>query len=259
MMKKRLLGAAVAAALAMGSSLAWAQDLRVAVDPTYEPMVYKNAQGELVGFNIDFANALCEELKRKCVFVEQVWDAMIPGLQSRRYDVIISDMNITEERKRVIDFTGRYYKTPSVIVVKNSVDFKDLDSLKGLTLGVLKGSTMQRYAEGELAPRGVKLMGYEAQDQVYLDIKSGRLDGTVADKMEVDGAFLGKPEGKDFKVVGPDLLDEKYFGEGMGIALRKGQPELKEQLNKGIKTLRENGKYQEIAKKYFDFDPYGAD
>lgn len=258
-MKKHLLALAVLASAAGFTGAAAAQDLRVAVDPAYEPFVYKNAQGELVGFNIDFANAICEEIKRKCVFVEQVWESMIPGLQSRRYDVIISDMSITEERKRVIDFTDRYYKTPSSIVVKNSLDYKDHDSLKGLSLGVLKGSTQQRYAEGELAPKGVKIVPYDAQDQVYLDINAGRLDGTVADKVEVTGGFLRKPEGKDYKFVGPDLLDTKYFGEGMGIALRKGQDEFKAQLNQTIKTLRDNGKYAEIAKKYFDFDPYGTD
>lgn len=258
-MKKHVMTALLASVMAGAAFSVSAQDLRVAVDPTYEPFVYKNAQGELVGFNVDFANAVCEQIKRKCVFVEQVWDAMIPGLQSRRYDVIISDMSITEERKRVIDFSNRYYKTPSTIVVKNSQEYTGNDSLKGLTLGVLKGSTQERFAEGELAPKGVKVVAYEAQDQVYLDINAGRLDGTVADKVEVTGGFLSKPDGKDYKAVGPDLLDSKYFGEGMGIALRKGQDELKGQLNDAIKTLRDNGQYATIAKKYFDFDPYGHD
>lgn len=258
-MKKHVMTALLASLLAGAAFSVSAQDLRVAVDPTYEPFVYKNAQGELVGFNVDFANAVCEEIKRKCVFVEQVWDAMIPGLQSRRYDVIISDMSITDERKRVIDFSNRYYKTPSTIVVKNAQEYTNNDSLKGLTLGVLKGSTQERFAEGELAPKGVKVVAYEAQDQVYLDINAGRLDGTVADMVEVTGGFLSKPDGKDYKAVGPDLLDSKYFGEGMGIALRKGQDELKGQLNDAIKTLRDSGKYETIAKKYFDFDPYGHD
>lgn len=258
-MKKNIFALSLLAAAASFSGVVAAQDLRVAVDPTYEPFVFKKETGELAGFNIDFSNAVCEELKRKCVFVEQVWDSMIPGLQSRRYDVIISDMSITEARKRVIDFTDRYYKTPSTIVIKKSVPFTDESSLKGLTLGVLKGSTQERYAFGELEKHGVKVIPYEAQDQVYLDIRAGRLDGTVADRAEVTGGFLSKPEGAEYTAVGRDLLDSKYFGEGMGIALRKGQPELKAQLNEAIKTLRANGKYEQISAKYFDFDPYGAD
>ena len=258
-MKKNIFALSLLAAAVGFSGAAAAQDLRVAVDPTYEPFVFKTDAGELAGFNIDFANAVCEQIKRKCVFVEQVWDSMIPGLQSRRYDVIISDMSITDARKRVIDFSDRYYKTPSTIVVKKSYPFTDEASLKGTTLGVLKGSTQERYAFGELEKYGVKVVPYDAQDQVYLDIRAGRLDGTVADRAEVNGGFLSKPEGAEYTAVGRDLLDDKYFGEGMGIALRKGQPELKEQLNQAIKTLRSNGKYEEISVKYFDFDPYGAD
>mgnify|MGYP002657748862 FL=1 len=101
------------------------------------------------------------------------------------------------------------------------------------------------------------IVPYEAQDQVYLDINAGRLDGTVADKVEVHGGFLRKPEGKDYGYVGPDQYDEKYYGEGIGIGMRKGQKELKEQINQAIKTIRSNGTYDTIAKKYFDFDPYG--
>ena len=84
-------------------------------------------------------------------------------------------------------------------------------------------------------------------------------DGTVADKVEVNGGFLRKPEGKDFGYVGADQYDVKYYGEGIGIALRKGQGDLKQQLNDAIDTIRANGTYEKIAKKYFDFDPYGKD
>ena len=98
---------------------------------------------------------------------------------------------------------------------------------------------------------------YQSQNQVYLDIKAGRIDGTVADKVEVHGGFLRKPEGQDFGYVGPDQYDQKYYGDGIGIAMRKGQSELQKQLNDAIATIRSNGTYDKIAKKYFDFDPYG--
>ena len=200
---------------------------------------------------------MCNEIKRKCVFVEQVWDSMIPGLQARKYDVIVSSLSITDERKRVIDFSDRYYKTPSAIVVKKGTEYTGPASLKGKRIGVLKGSTQEKWAMGELKPAGVTIVPYEAQDQVYLDINAGRLDGTVADKVEVHGGFLRKPEGQDYGYVGPDQYDEKYYGEGIGIGMRKGQKELKEQINQAIKTIRSNGTYDTIAKKYFDFDPYG--
>ena len=252
-MRKTLIALAVAAIAAP----AFAADLKVAVDPTYEPFTYKTPQGELAGFDVDVAKAVCAQIQRKCVFVEQVWDSMIPGLQARKYDVIVSSMSMTDERRRVVDFSDRYYKTPSSIVVKKSVKYDGPASLKGKKIGVLKGSTQEKWAMGELKPAGVEVIPYAAQDQVYLDIQSGRIDGTVADKVEVHGGFLRKPEGKDYGYVGPDQYETKYYGDGIGIALRKGQTELKQQINDAIKAIRSNGTYNTIAKKYFDFDPYG--
>ena len=253
-MAKKLLGLAVLAACA---TMAQAKDLKVAIDPTYEPFTYKTADGKPTGFDVDIASAICAEIKRNCVFVEQVWDSMIPGLQARKYDAIVSSMSITEERKRVVEFSDRYYKTPSAIVVKKGTAYTGPASLKGKRIGVLKGSTQEKWAMGELTPAGVTVVPYEAQDQVYLDINAGRLDGTVADKVEVNGGFLRKPEGKAYGYVGPDQYDVKYYGEGIGIPVRKGQKQLLGEINAAIKTIRSNGTYDTIAKKYFDFDPYG--
>ena len=232
-------------------------ELKVAIDPTYEPFTFKTADGKPTGFDVDIAEALCNEIKRKCVYVEQVWDSMIPGLQAKKYDTIISSMSITEERLQAVDFTDKYYKTPSRIVVKTGTAFTDAASLKGKKIGVLKGSTQEKYAMGELKTAGVSVVPYEAQDQVYLDIKSGRLDGTVADQIEVNGGFLSKPEGAGYGFVGPVLDDVKYFGTGVGVALRKDDAALKGELNAAIKAIRSNGVYETVSKKYFDFDVYG--
>jgi len=243
--------------LMVAAGVAAAQDLKVAIDPTYEPFTYKTADGKPTGFDVDIAQAICDQLKRKCVFVEQVWDSMIPGLQARKYDVIISSMSITDDRKKVVDFSDKYYKTPSGIVVKEGTAYSGPASLKGKKIGVLKGSTQEKFAMGELRPAGVTVVPYEAQDQVYLDIKAGRLDGTVADKVEVNGGFLSKPEGKGYGFVGADLYDVKYFGYGVGVAMRKGQDKLKADVNAAIKAIRGDSRYATISKKYFSFDPYG--
>ena len=258
-MKKLLL--AIAIGSLFSTSFAQAKDLKVAIDPTYEPFTFKTADGKPTGFDVDIANAVCEQVKRKCVFVEQVWDSMIPGLQAKKYDVIISSMSITADRLKAIDFTDKYYNTPSRVVVKKDVKFTDPASLKGKKIGVLKGSTQEKYAMGELKTVGVEVVPYEAQDQVYLDIKSGRLDGTVADFVEVTGGFLSKPEGKDYNLVGPELYIEKYFGIGAGFGLRKGDAALKTELNGAIKAIRANGTYKTLNDKYFakfnNLDVYG--
>ena len=256
-MSKKLLGLALLAACTFTAQAADLKPLKVAIDPTYEPFTFKTADGKPTGFDVDIAEALCAEMKRKCVFVEQVWDSMIPGLQARKYDIIVSSMSITDERRKVVDFSDRYYKTPSAIVVKKGTEYTGPASLKGKSIGVLKGSTQEKWAMGELKPAGVNVVPYEAQDQVYLDINAGRLDGTVADKVEVHGGFLRKPEGKDYGYVGPDQYDTKYYGDGIGIPARKGQKELIGQINAAIKTIRANGTSDKTANIFFDFHPYG--
>jgi arginine/ornithine transport system substrate-binding protein len=255
-MKKLLLVIALGSACAL--SFAQGKDLKVAIDPTYEPFTFKTPDGKPTGFDVDIASALCEQMKRKCVFVEQVWDSMVPGLQARKYDAIVSSMSITEDRLKAIDFSDKYYNTPSRVVLKKDVNYTGPASIKGKRLGVLKGSTQEKYAMGELKTVGVEVIPYEAQDQVYLDIRSGRLDGTVADFVEVTGGFLSKPEGKDYALAGPELYIQKYFGVGAGIGLRKGNAALKTELNAAIKAIRSNGVYKKINDKYFKFDVYGA-
>ncbi|MBC7917411.1 MAG: transporter substrate-binding domain-containing protein [Rhodoferax sp.] len=242
---------AILATAASAPAPAIAPDLKVAIDPTYEPFSFKTADGKPTGFDIGIALAICAEIKRNCVFVEQVWDSMIPGLMAKKYDVIISSMGITEERLAQIDFSDRYYNTPSRIIVKKGTAYDSPASLKGKRIGVGKSTIQEKYAMGELVPAGVRVVPYDAQDQVYLDIKAGRLDGTVADYVEVLGGFLSKPEGANYQAVGPDLYEPKYFGIGVGIGMRKGQDALKAELNAAIKAIRANGTYKTINDTYF--------
>lgn len=254
-MKKLLLAAAIGAMCV--SAFAQSREMRVAIDATYEPFTFKNAAGKPVGFDVDIAKAICDQLRRKCVFVDQAWDDMIPGLLSKKYDVIISSMSITEERLKQVDFTEKYYNTPSRIVIRKDIKFEGPSSLKGKKIGVLKTSTQEKYALGELQPKGVNVVSYDAQDQVYTDMKAGKLDGTVADIVEVSGGFLSKPGNEAYGFAGTGLYTPKYFGVGVGVALRKGQPEFKDQINGAIKAIRANGMYKAINDKYFKFDVYG--
>lgn len=248
--KSLLLGAAFAVASFCVSAKEW-KEVRVAIDPTYKPFTFKTADGKPTGFDVKIAQALCDKIKAKCTFVEQQWDAMIPGLMARKYDTIISSMSITEERLRQVDFTSKYYNTPSKIVVRKDIKSDgSAASLKGKNIGVLKGSTQEKYAKGELSTHGVNVIGYDAQDQVYLDIKSGRLDGTVADVVEVEGGFLSTPDGKNYGYVGQPLRMKKYFGEGIGVAVRKGDKDLKKALDKAIADIRADGTWKKIADEF---------
>ena len=253
-MKPVLRFAGACALLFAGITSAQAETLKIATEGAYPPFNYVDSKNQLHGFDVDIAKALCDELKSKCVFVEQAWDGMIPGLQAKKYDAIISSMSITEERKQAVDFTGKYYNTPSCVVVKSALNLgAEAANFKGKKIGVLKASTQEKYAMGELQPAGATIVPYDAQDQVYLDIKSGRLDGTVADVVEVNGGFLSTPDGKDYACAGtriPVEFDAKYFGAGAGVAIRKEDTALRDALNAGIKAIRDSGKWKELAEKH---------
>jgi arginine/ornithine transport system substrate-binding protein len=257
-MKFKHLVAIIGLSFAASIHAADMKELRVGQDPTYEPFEYKTPDGKLIGFEVDIANALCAEMKMRCVFVDSSWEGIIPSLLAKKYDVIISSMSMTDERKKTVGFTDKYYNTPSRIIVKRGSGIDgSVASLKGKKIGVLKGSTQETYSQKVFAKAGATVVGYGTTQDSYLDMTSGRLDALVADIVEVKAGLLKKPAGKDFELVGKELVDPVVFGNGVGGALRKQDTKLKEQLNAAIKAIRANGTYKKIADKYFDFDVYG--
>ena len=134
-----------------------------------------------------------------------------------------------------------------------------LVELKDKKIGVQRGSIHDRFAKEVLAPKGATIVPYSTQNEIYLDVAAGRLDGTVADATLLEDGFLKTDSGKGYAFVGPAFTDAKYFGDGIGIAVRKGDKANLDRINAAIAVIRANGKYKEIEKKYFNFDIYGAD
>ncbi|CAD5108601.1 ABC transporter substrate-binding protein [Zestomonas carbonaria] len=257
MKKIALLGAMALSVLSAFSMADDAKPLRIGIEAAYPPFASKAPDGSIVGFDYDIGNALCEEMKVKCVWIEQEFDGLIPALKVRKFDAILSSMSITEERKRSVDFTGKYYATPAKLAMKSGSVMNDVADLKGKKIGVQRSSVYDRYATDVFAPAGAEIVRYTSQNEVFLDLASGRLDATLADSVNIDDGFLKTSAGKGFEFVGPDFTDEKYFGEGQGIAVRKGDKALQEKISNAILAIRENGKYKEIQDKYFTFDVYG--
>jgi arginine/ornithine transport system substrate-binding protein len=132
-----------------------------------------------------------------------------------------------------------------------------LTELKGKNIGVQRGSIHERFAKEVLAPLGAEIKPYGSQNEIYLDIGAGRLDGTLADATLLQDGFLKTDSGKGYAFVGPAFTDAKYFGDGIGIAVRKGDSANLKRINDAIAAIRANGKYKAIQDKYFDFDIYG--
>ncbi len=256
MNKIALLGAL---ALSVLGSMAQAQDsLRIGIEAAYPPFAFKTPEGKISGFDYDIGNALCAEMQVKCQWVEQEFDGLIPSLKVRKVDAVLSSMSITPDRLKSVDFTQKYYHTPGKLVMKAGSELKDpLVDLKGKRLGVQRASTYDRYATDKFAAAGVEVVRYGSQNEAFLDLASGRIDASLADVVNISEGFLKTDGGKGFALIGPDFNDPQYFGNGAGIAVRKGDAATAEKFNQAIAALRSNGKYEEVQSKYFSYDIYG--
>ena len=254
----KLVTAFAAAVLMLGlGNSALAADLRVGVEGAYPPFSWKEADGTLKGFDIEIAEAVCKELKRKCVLIEQDWDGMIPALKARKFDTIIASMSITEERQKQVDFSDKYYNTPAKFVARKGSGLEiSKAGLKGKRIGLQRGTTHQSFME-KMYPEA-ELVLYGSQEEVFQDLAIGRIDAQFSDSIAADDGFLKTDAGKDFEFTGGDQHDEACHGPGAGMTVRKGDTELRDDLNRAIKALRANGTYQKINAKYFEFDIFGG-
>lgn len=236
-----------------------AQDtLRIGIEAAYPPFAFKTPDGHISGFDYDIGNALCAEMHVKCEWVEQEFDGLIPSLKVRKIDAVLSSMSITPDRLKSVDFTNKYYHTPGKLVMKAGAEVKDpLVDLKGKRVGVQRASTYDRYATDKFAAAGIEVVRYGSQNEAFLDLTSGRIDASLADVVNIGEGFLKTEGGKGFALVGPNFNDPKYFGNGAGIAVRKGDTATAAQFNNAIAALRANGKYAEVQGKYFSYDIYG--
>jgi ABC-type amino acid transport substrate-binding protein len=187
--------------------------------------------------------------------VENDFDGMIPALQARKIDGVLSSMAATEKRKRQIDFTDILFNVPTRMVAKTGSSLLPTpESLKGKAVGVEQGTVQETYAKTNWEPKGVNIVSYQNQDQVYADLRSGRLDASLQDEIQALLGFIKTPQGEGFQFAGPELQDDEILGTGSAIGLRKSDQDLKNALNEALKGIRQDGTYQALEKKYFDFD-----
>jgi polar amino acid transport system substrate-binding protein len=256
-MTKQLAFAAGFAVLTAFAGAAMAADkIVIGTEGAYPPFNNLEADGKLVGFDIDIAKALCDEMKAECTFVTNDWDGIIPALQAKKFDAIIASMSITPERKEKVDFTQKYYQTPPAAAVRKDSTLTEAteESLAGKIIGAQSSTTHANYVEAKLPKSELKL--YPTTEEYKLDLANGRVDAIVEDSI-VLMSWLKTPEGACCKLLGTFKNDPVINGEGAGIAVRKGDDALREKLNAAILAIRANGKYKEINDKYFDIDVYG--
>ncbi|HHE9506621.1 TPA: lysine/arginine/ornithine ABC transporter substrate-binding protein [Haemophilus influenzae] len=236
-MKKTLL-----TAILLGSSIAVsAQELTFAMEPSYPPFETTNEKGEIIGFDVDVANAICQEIQVTCKFKSETFDSLIPSLKAKRFDAAISAIDITDARAKQVLFSDAYYdSSASYVALKGKAT---LESAKNI--GVQNGTTFQQYTVAETKQYSPK--SYASLQNAILDLKSGRIDIILGDTAVLSDMISKEPK---IQFIGEKVTNKKYFGNGLGIAMHKSNKDLAAQLNKGLAAIKANGEYQKIYDKW---------
>ena len=258
-MKKLVFAALACGALAMSAGGLAAKEwtkVRIGTEGAYPPFNYIDPNGQVQGFEIELAQAMCAAMQVECEFVVQDWDGIIPGLLAKKYDAIIASLYITDERREKMDFSQKYYQTPARFVVPKGTTLDISEAgLSGKSIAVQRGTAFERFLRDTYSK--VDLRVYATQDEVNMDLVAGRIDAMLADTVAASEGFLNTPEGQGFELVGPGFSDPKWFGYGAGVATRKDDAELNRMFNAAIDKIRADGTYQRISAKFFPFDVYG--
>ncbi len=250
-----------------------ADKIRIGTEGAYPPWNSKDASGKLIGFEVELAWTLCRYIGQQCEIVEQDWDGMIPALIMRKFDAIMAGMSITDERKKAINFSQGYADEVASLAVMKGSNLEGMQTSEGINLtkksgavkkdlktitGALAGKTVcvqtatihQNFLEsGDVGK--VNVRSYKTQDEVNLDLASGRCDAALA--AAVAFTDYAEKSGKPVVLVGP-TFSGGAFGNGVGVGIRKDDAELLKAFNSAINKARKNGDISRIATKWFGFD-----
>lgn len=249
-----------AALFAVAGGPAVAQEiLRAGTECTYFPFNFKDADGTLKGYDVDVGNEIGKRLNMKVEWVCQKWDGMLPALLANKYDLILASLSITEERRQKIDFSVGYRLSIGQFVGPKAKSLKlfkedktpDTAAFKGIKVGIQRGTTYDNWITAKVPDATV--VKYDTVEQTYLELKSGRVDVIMTNPMKTYLEFLSKPDGAGFEVIGPQIDEEKYFGTGAGVGLRKGEEALLKRIDAALIDMKKDGTLDKFSKVYFPF------
>lgn len=219
--------------------------LKVGSDCAYPPMEYQEGE-EFLGFDIDLIKAVAEEMGREVEIVNTAWDGIIPGLMNGNYDVLISAMTITDERKEQINFSDPYFEAGQAILVRaDNEDIKSEDDLVGKVVAVQIGTTGD-FAVSEM--EGVKVKRFNTNPEAVQELRNGGCDAVVGDSVTL--MWEATQDGV-LKMVSSEPFTSEYYG----IGVKKGNDKLLNEVNKALAKIRENGTYDELYMQWFGVEP----
>lgn len=223
--------------------------VRFAMEATYPPFEFVNSSGQIQGFDVDIAKALCNKLKATCTFSNQAFNSLIPSLKLGKFDAIISALGVTKERQKQVAFTESYYEPTSSFVAPTAKKYV-LADIVGKVVGVQVSSTMEAYLKDQYGHK-IKLKTYASIQDAFLDLVSGRVDIVLADTPIAKDWLKQSEHSKSYNIIDKPIVDSAYFGSGFGIAVRKDDKVLLDALNQALADIKKDGTYATISKHYF--------
>jgi polar amino acid transport system substrate-binding protein len=218
----------------------------------YPPFNFALPDGSLAGFNVEMARAICEELKISCTIQPRRWDTLVPALTEGRADAAIASMASTPELRAQLDFTAPYYRTPGrFVAAKDRTGLEDIRpaTMRGQTIGVQAGTAHEAFLRDHF--KDAELKTYPDRRALWAALKSGEAPVIFGDGVALSLWLNGVEANGCCAFRGGPFLGERYFGEGVGVALRKGNGDLRRLLDYALKRLHEKGVYADLYLKYF--------
>jgi len=222
--------------------------LIVGTNASFAPFEYVDASNQLTGFDVELMKAIAEEAGFAVQFKDISWEGLFLTLQNGETDVLISGITITDERKETMDFSEPYFEAEQLIAVREDANITQFADLKdqNMTVGVQTGSTADTIVSELLGSTSPNIKRYETVPNAMQALQIGDVDAVVADNAVVQNYLKNNP-GVKLKTVADEAFPKEYYG----IAVKKGNKELLDKINQALKTLKENGTYDQLYEKYF--------
>jgi polar amino acid transport system substrate-binding protein len=230
--------------------------IRFLTEADYPPFNYNGPGGALTGFNVDLARSLCEELKISCTIQMRRFETLTDALASNRGDAIIASMATTPELRTKVDFTDSYYRTPARFVSRRETAMPEIrpEYLEARKVGVVAGSAHEAYIKAFFTDAEVK--PYPADSALYAALQRREVDFIFADAISLAFWLNGTDSENCCAFSGGPFLDSNYFGEGVGIAVRRGNDGLRQALNWALFRVWESGRFTDLWLRYFPISPF---
>ena len=226
--------------------------ITIATEGAFPPFNYLDRKGMPAGFEMELAQEACQRIKAECEFVALKWDELIPGLIDKKFDIIMSSMEVTRERRQRMGLSRRYYISPGAFIAAKGAPFDGPPSLlRNKRIGIQKDSMHADWADKSFR-RSAQLRRYASVQEALTALANDEVDAVFGDKAQL-WLWSQKPEGKCCELVGQDIKDTQTLGVGVAAGLRKEDVKLREALNKAFGEMMTDGTYKKLNDKYFPF------